>query len=146
MNFTTKTFAVCLLSALLISSCALIQPKKNDNESHIGTWQLIAYNYGNKNEFTFAPKEKRRIKFITATHFFWTEYNKKDGEILGSAGGTYDLDEDVYIETIEFADEAMFSFIGKEQNLKINVTNDELHQLGKLSNGLEIEEVWQRIK
>ena len=145
MNFTTKTFTICLLSVFLISSCAVIQPNKNDNKSHIGTWQLISYNYGNKNEFTLASKDNQKIKFITATHFFWAGYNS-NGEIQWSAGGTYTLDDDVYIETIEFADEGMHSFIGKEQNLKINVTNDELHQIGKLSNGLEIEEVWQRIK
>jgi len=145
MNSTIKTIAVCFLFALLISSCAVLQPNEIKNQSHIGSWQLIGYNYGNKDEFTLTSKDNQKIKFITATHFIWAGYNNI-GEIQWSAGGTYILDDDIYIETIEFGDEVMIDFIGKVQELKINVSNDELHQIGKLSNGLEIEEVWQRSK
>ena len=145
-TFTIKTFAIFLLLVFLISSCAVIQPNKTENKSPIGVWQLTKYNYGNRNELTAFPKNKKRIKIITTTRFLWAQYNNSEGKMLSYAGGTYTFNEDVYTENIEFADKEMFNFLGKKEKFKINVNNDELYQIGHLSNGLKIEEVWQRIK
>jgi len=38
------------------------------------------------------------------------------------------------------------SNLGKKQSFTIKVDGDKLHQSGQLSDGLKIEEIWQRLK
>jgi hypothetical protein len=40
----------------------------------------------------------------------------------------------------------MESYLGKKQAFTIKIDGDKLVQSGKLSDGLQIEEVWQRVK
>jgi len=69
------------------------------------------------------------------------QFNKKVESI---AGGPYTLDGGSYTETIEFVGEGMETYLGKKQPFTIKVDGDKLNQSGQLSDGLKIEEVWQR--
>jgi hypothetical protein len=40
----------------------------------------------------------------------------------------------------------MEAYLGKKQAFKIKIDGDKLFQAGQLSDGLKIEEVWQRVK
>ena len=51
-----------------------------------------------------------------------------------------------YTETIDYAGEGMEAFMGKPQKFTVRVEGDKLYQSGELSNGLKIEEVWERVK
>jgi len=52
-----------------------------------------------------------------------------------------------YTETVEFFLPAgMKVYLGKEQVFTIRVEGDKLFQSGKLSDGMKIEEIWQRVK
>ncbi len=62
------------------------------------------------------------------------------------AGGPYTLKSNSYTETIEFVGSGMETYLGKKQSFTIKVDGDKLHQSGQLSDGLKIEEVWQRLK
>ena len=114
--------------------------------SHLGTWQLASTKYGDAKDFSDYAKENRRLKLITATHFTWVDYDTKTKKISSSAGGPYSLRDSVYIETIEFVGDDMETYLGKKQEFTIRIDGDKLYQSGKLSDGLKIEEVWQRAK
>jgi len=52
-----------------------------------------------------------------------------------------------YTETVEFFHpESMRTYLGKKQEFTVRVEGDKLHQSGKLSDGMNIEEVWQQVK
>lgn len=114
--------------------------------SHLGTWQLASFKYGDATKWSEVPDGQRRIKHITDTHFTWVAYEAATGKVQSMAGGTYTLSGGAYTETIDYAGEGMTDYLGKKQASTIRVEGDKLHQSGELSDGLKIEEVWQRVK
>jgi len=121
------------------------QPAKGGS-SHLGTWQLVSTKYGDAKDFSDYPKERRRIKMITATHFTWVDYDTTTKKIGSSAGGPYTLQDGAYTETIEFVGDGMETYLGKKQAFTLKIDGDKLSQSGQLSDGLKIEEVWERVK
>ncbi len=111
-----------------------------------GTWQLISFKYGEGTNWTDLPQEQRRLKLITPTHFSWVQYDVATGKVQSTAGGTYTLSGESYTESVEFAGEGMTDYLGKKQPFTIRVEGDKLNQSGQLSDGMKIEEVWQRVK
>ena len=114
--------------------------------THLGTWQLVSFKYGDSSTWTDAPQAQRRMKFITPTHFTWVAYEVSTGKVQSMAGGTYTLNGGAYTELIEFAGEGMTDYLGKKQPFTVRVEGDKLNQSGELSDGTKIEEVWQRAK
>ena len=114
--------------------------------AHWGTWQLVSFKYGETNKWSDVPLTQKKIKLITDSYFNWVQYEVSSGKVQGSAGGPYTLSGGAYTETIEFAAEGMTDYLGKKQSFTISVEGDKLHQSGQLSDGLKIEEVWQRVK
>jgi hypothetical protein len=152
MNLNTKitmkkppTMIVGFALVLIISLVAQ-QPSGKGSGTHLGTWQLISSKYGDAKDFSDFPKEQRRVKLITATHFTWVQYDAANKKVESMAGGPYTLDGESYTETIEFVGEGMETYRGKKQPFTIKVDGDKLNQSGQLSDGLKIEEVWQRLK
>ncbi|HEY6225986.1 MAG TPA: hypothetical protein VI282_02580, partial [Verrucomicrobiae bacterium] len=78
--------------------------------------------------------------------FVWLEVQNDSKTVLASAGGKYTLVGDAYTETIDFAGAGMEPYLGKPQKFTIHVDGDKLTQAGDLSDGLHIEEIWQRVK
>ena len=143
-----KTALILSAVVVLIFAVALVaqqQPAKGGS-SHLGTWQLVSTKYGDAKEFSDYPKENRRLKMITASHFTWVDYDTKTKKISSSAGGPYSFRDGVYIETIEFVGDGMETYLSKKQEFTIRIDGDKLFQSGKLSDGLKIEEVWERVK
>ena len=137
-----------VLAALLVAVGLRGQPEpKKNSGSPLGTWQLALYKYGtNQPGLTPQPPKDRRIKLITETHFTWVSFDPADNKVQGVAGGAYSLNGDTYTESIDWADSAMATYLGKKQAFTIRVDGDKLFQSGSLSDGLRIEEVWQRVK
>jgi hypothetical protein len=113
---------------------------------HWGTWQLMSFKYGDDTKWTDRPQAQRKIKLITETQFAWVEYEVASGKVLSMAGGPYTLSGGAYTETIAYGGEGMTDYVGKPQPFTIRVEGDKLHQSGQLSDGIKIEEVWQRVK
>ena len=113
---------------------------------HLGAWRLVSVKYGEADKWSEAPQDQKRIKLITGTHFTWVAYEAASGKVLTTAGGPYTLTGGAYTETIEFAGEGMTDYLGKKQTFTIRIEGDKLHQSGQLSDGMKIEEVWQRMK
>jgi hypothetical protein len=137
-----STMVILALTAAVVAQ----QPPTKNSDSHLGTWQLVSTKYGDAKDMADYPKERRRLKMITATHFTWVDYDIKTKKISSSAGGTYTLRDGAYAETIEFVGEGMETYLGKKQEFTIRIDGDKLFQSGQLSDGLKIEEVWQRVK
>jgi hypothetical protein len=144
MKRTALMFATIAILALAAAVVAK-QPAKS-SDSHLGTWELVSTKYGDAKDMTDYPKEHRRLKMLTETHFTWVDYDTTTRKIASSAGGPYTLKDGVYTETIEFVGEGMEPYLGKKQEMTIKVDGDKLYQSGHLSSGYKIEEIWQRVK
>ena len=105
---------------------------KSDNKL-IGTWKMIS-------------GEATTVKHVTPTQFMWASYDK-DGKVTRAAGGGYTLEGEVYEETPEYGIGSDFDLIkGKPQTFKWKVERNKWYHNGKLSNGITIEEVWERVE
>ena len=145
MKKTALILSAVVTLAFTVALVAQQQPAKGGG-SHLGTWQLVSIKYGEAKDFSDYPKERRRLKMITATHFTWVDYDTKTKKVSSWACGAYSLHDGDYTETIEFVGEGMETYLGKKQTFTIKIEGDKLSQSGQLSDGLKIEEVWQRVK
>ncbi len=130
----------------LASACLADEPKgeaKPQGEL-VGTWKLVSARYGGR-EFNF-PEGMATIKHITPTQFMWASYDA-DGRVTRAAGGGYTLTGEAYEETPEYGLSEDFEVIrGKPQTFRCKVDGAKWYHDGKLSNGLAIEEVWERVE
>ena len=118
-----------------------------DAGSHLGTWQLVSAKYGDAKESPDVLEPGPHIKMITPDRFVWVIYDSKTKLVSRSMGGSCRLQGSSYTETVEFfLPQGMKVYLGKEQVFTIRVEGDKLFQSGKLSDGLKIEEIWQRVK
>lgn len=143
-----KKAPIILVTAATFLAATLVaqQQTAKGSGTHLGTWQLASTKYGEAKDFSDFPKDQRRVKLITATHFTWVQYDAGTKKAESMAGGPYTLDGGSYTETIEFVGTGMETYLGKKQPFTIKVVGDKLYQSGQLSDGLKIEEVWQRLK
>jgi hypothetical protein len=116
---------------------------KSENKL-VGTWKMISAKYGGE-EFKFG-EGLTTVKHVTPTQFMWATYDK-DGKVTRTAGGSYTMKGDAYEEMPEYGIGDDFDVIkGKAQTFKWKVEGNKWHHNGKLSNGLTIEEVWERVE
>ena len=142
--------ATCLAAILVLTVTAVSnradEPKAEAKSGHslVGTWKLLTAKYGG--EQTELPAGATTLKHVTPTQFMWATYDK-DGAVTRSAGGGYTLKADVYEETPQYGIGDDFDVIkGKVQTFKWKVEGNKWYHNGKLSNGLTIEEVWERVE
>jgi len=105
----------------------------------IGTWVLVG-KPGNVRE---APEAGGRLKFRTGRHWTMTQANPDTGLTIMHDGGTYTLDGDKYVETIEYANQSTANDIGKSFMFTVKVEGDTMTQIGV---GNPYTEVWKRLK
>ena len=120
-------------------------PERKKN-SLMGAWQMVSYKYGSMKEFADRPPQIRRIKIITDTHSVWFEFNADTQETTFGAGGSYSLVGNTYTEETNYWGEGMKEHAGKKHTFKVKIEEDGYIQSGKISSGLDIEEVWRRLK
>lgn len=140
--------ALLVLGVLCLVTIAADKPSSTDNQISplIGTWEMVSEKWGDAEEFTAPPEERKALKFITPTHFVWVHIDPKTKKITNSMGGTYKRSGDSYVEIPEFAFEGMEAYVGKEQKFTAKVEGDKWTQSGVLSPGQKLEEIWQRVK
>ena len=105
----------------------------------IGTWVLV----GTPDNVGEVPKSGARLKFFTGKHWLVTQPEPETGKVVFHHGGTYTLDGDNYVETIEYATENTADQIKKTYKFKIKVEGDTYTQIGV---GNPYSEVWKRAK
>ena len=110
----------------------------------VGTWKLVSAKYGG--EESKLPEGSTTLKHVTPSQFMWASYDK-DGQVTRAAGGFYTLKGGDYEETPEYGLSADFDLIkGKAQTFKCKVEGNKWYHIGKLSNGLTIDEIWERVE
>ena len=105
----------------------------------IGTWVLV----GKPGKVGEAPEIGGRLKFRTGRHWTMTQAKPDTGLTVMHDGGTYTLDGDKYVETIEYANESTANDIGKSFMFTVKVEGDTMTQIGI---GNPYTEVWKRLK
>jgi hypothetical protein len=105
----------------------------------IGTWVLV----GTPDNVGEPPKTGGRLKFRTGRHWTITEADPQTGEVIFHHGGTYTVNGDEYVETIEYANKNTAALIGKSLKFKVKVEKDTYTQIG-VDN--QFNEVWKRLK
>jgi hypothetical protein len=143
-----RTMAVALLIVVAYASALLSQVQaqtaeaKTDNKL-LGTWKMVSAKYGGQ-EFKF-PEGTTTLKHVTSNQFIWVGHDE-DGKITRAAGGSYTIKGDTYEEVPQYGLSEDFDVIkGKPQIFKWKVEGNKWLHNGKLSNGLTIEEVWERV-
>lgn len=113
----------------------------------MGTWRIVSYKYGDEAKFTAWPKDQVMLKHMTATHFTWATYDAKTGKVSRMAGGTYSFKNNEYVENLQYGmGDDVTALIGKPQKFTDQVDGAQWHHSGLLSQGLKIEEKWERVK
>lgn len=67
-----------------------------------GSWELVEYRNPGDSVWRQYPEFVGYIKHITPSNFVWVYYNAEGDEVLGIGGGPYEMDDDKYVETLEF--------------------------------------------
>jgi hypothetical protein len=145
-TMASRCLAVILALMAPAAAVGADEPKKGTRPDSklVGTWKVISATYGGRE----VQREEgfTTLKHVTPTHFMWAMYGK-DGKVIAALGGTYTLKGDEYVETPEYGVGAVLDQLkGKPQAFKWKVEGDKWYHTGKLSSGLTIEEVWERVQ
>jgi hypothetical protein len=122
-------------------------PKKaeaNTENKLVGTWKQVKAKFrGNDVKI---PEGTTQLKHVTPTHFMFVDFDK-DGKFIDAFGGPYTLKGEKYEETLEYGVGDVFKILkGKPQSFECKVEGNKWYHNGTLSNGLTIEEVWERVE
>jgi len=139
---------LAVIIALTVTAVAAwsAEPKGETKSGNklVGTWKLVSAKYGGQ-EYKL-PEGVTTVKHVTPTQFMWATYDK-DGNVTRAAGGDYTLKGEVYVETPEYGFSSDFDLIkAKAQKFKWKVEGKKWYHNGELSNGMTIEEVWERVE
>ena len=115
-----------------------------DENKLIGTWKYVSGKYnGQENKL---PDGITMLKHVTSSQFTWVVYDK-DGKVSASLGGSCTLTGDKYVEIPEYGfGDAFEQLKGKSQEFTWKLDGNKWFHNGKLSSGLTIEEVWERVE
>lgn len=142
---------VCLIITWTVkqNSIASSRSELSDDEIRkqlVGSWRIVSASFGG------VPSELHKnsitIKHITPVHIIWIGYQPDDRKIFRSAGGSWKVSDGKYIETMRYGLDPKFkeNTFGKDFVFECRFEGDLWIQTGKLSDGSEMIETWQRIK
>ncbi len=106
-----------------------------------GAWQIT----GRKEDGEMKRREsngpRRTMKILSGSRFQWIAYNTETAEFMGTGGGSYSSDEDLYIEKIEFFSRDP-ERVGSQLSFDYKIRNNEWHHSGLSSKDEPIYETW----
>ena len=148
ISMTRNILAVISLLGLLLSAVTNLQAQDKPTAAKeksplgrnlLGTWILV----GEPGKVAEAPASGGRLKFFTGRLWTITQADPKTGVTIFHHGGSYTLNGDEYVETVEYANESTKELIKQTFKFTIKVEGDTLTQTGI---GNSYNEVWKRIK
>ena len=90
-------------------------------------------------------KPRKTMKFLLDGYFQWTAFNTETFKFSGSGGGLYEIEEEDYIEKIEF-----FSRDNSKVGIKLKFNfvqkSDDWYHKGFSSKGNPMHEIWTKRK
>jgi hypothetical protein len=145
---TLIAIPILLTLAGLISSSRLAADETKGEDAAagklVGTWKLVSAKYGGRE--SDLPNLLTTLKHMTPAQYMWVSYDK-DGKVIRTAGGPYTFKGETMESTPEYGMSADFEVIrGKRQSYTVKVEGRRLFQSGTLSNGMTLEEVWERVE
>jgi hypothetical protein len=147
MAVLVSLVAVAAFTSFTSGRSTADEPKKAEAMTEnklVGTWKQVKAKFrGNEVKI---PEGTTQLKHITPTHFMFVDFDK-DGKFIDAFGGPYTLKGEKYEETPEYGLSEIFTNIkGKPQSFECKVEGAKWYHNGTLSNGLTIEEVWERVE
>jgi hypothetical protein len=147
MSLTRSKFLVTAVALAVASTTGTAADPKNDAKAGstlVGTWKCISAKYGGQE--VNRPEGFTHVKHVTPTHFMWAIYGA-DGKVEDVLGGSIAIKGDGYVETPEYGTGTVLERLkGKPQTFAWKVEGNRWYHAGKLSSGLTIEEVWERVE
>jgi len=139
--------ALVVAVAFAPAGSAADAPKKAEAKTAIklvGTWKLVTAKY-NGQDFTL-PEGHTTHKHVTPSHFMWATFDP-EGKVTLSLGGSCTVKGNKYEETPEYGVGNLLETLkGKVQTFEWKVEGNKWYHTGRLSTGLTIEEVWERVE
>lgn len=89
----------------------------------LGTWRLVSFADGRVSNANVGE-----LKFIGEGHFAVSRLDPRTGKLDYHMGGTYTLDGDEYVETVEYGTSGP---IGETFTYKLSVEGDKFTQMGR---------------
>jgi hypothetical protein len=90
------------------------------------------------------PGPRKTIKILSGSRFQWAAFNTQTREFMGTGGGTYQLIDDTYTETILFFSRDDDK-VGISLEFKFKIDGDDWYHKGFGTTGKPVHEVWERI-
>ena len=144
-QFAMELLALSFAVTFLPMRSSADEPKaevKAENKL-VGTWKLVSAKYDGQE--VHLPEGTTVHKHVTPNHFMWAAYDK-EGKVTQALGGSCILKGDQYEETPEYGlGDVLEQLKGKAQSFKWKLEGNKWHHDGKLSSGLTIEEIWERV-
>jgi serine/threonine protein kinase len=113
------------------------------NKELIGTWKMVVAK--SDGQASGDPMRLICIEHVTPTHFIWAHIDPETKHARYSAGGTYTLEGETLVETMQYTFGRGFEELrGRPQRFTCRIEGNKRFHAGKLTSGLSIEEVWER--
>ena len=103
-----------------------------------GDWIITDKKFQGNPRFSHYPRNNPHLKSWTLTNWSIVTYDTKSN-VVYSASGPYELDGDLYTETVESGTGSMSNYIGSRMQYQLRVKGDRYYQMGE-----GIEESGQR--
>jgi hypothetical protein len=144
-TIASRCLAGILLAAATAGAVWAAEPQKTTADNKlIGTWKLISARYNGQE--VQRPEGYTQLKHVTPVQFMWAIYDR-DGKVEAGLGGSYTLKGDAYVEIPEYGiGDVLEQLKGKPQEFTWKIEGNKWYHNGKLSSGVTIEEVWERVE
>ena len=123
--------------------------KKVDNKSSAlaGAWRFGARvnDKGVAGERRGAESPRQTMKILSGKYFQWAAFNYETGQFSGTGGGTYQLKDTQYSETIQFFSRDN-DRVGMSLTFECKLDGTDWYHKGKGTTGNPVSEVWEKVK
>jgi hypothetical protein len=125
-----KNALVVIALAIFIISAS---PKEPTADTQIkGAWKMLKSKYGDEKEFVnYKKDELASYKMFTGSRWAASVYDLQKKKISGTAGGSYTVKGDQYVETVEYYSWNAATE-GKVFTFTLKIENGMLHQFGHM--------------
>lgn len=139
---STASMPYRLEGSILMFNDDKVWQRVDDGEGDLaGAWQFTGRKENGEMRRREPTGPRRTMKFLSGERFQWVAFNMETGEFMGTGGGTYSADNNMYIEKIEFFSRDS-SRVGNQLSFDYKIRNNEWHHMGLSSKGDPMYETW----
>jgi hypothetical protein len=140
---TGVAFSFLYLALRVLAAGALGTEFRAEDNKLVGTWKMISATYNGQE--SDQPKTMLCLKHVTPTHWIWAFIDPATKKITMSAGGTYTIKDDTYVEMPLYTlGQGVEDILEKPQKFTFKIDGNKWHHIGELSSGAKIDEVWEK--